>query len=80
MFHQKLVRVLTVTVSNEEGSPISLSNYETDDYFELIKLNFVNELPTGTYTITISYLGQINDNPFDRGFYKGYYFIGDEKR
>lgn len=80
MFHQKVVRVLTVTVSNEEGLPIALSNYETDDYFELIKLNFVNELPAGTYTIAISYLGQINENPFDRGFYRGYYFSGNEKR
>lgn len=83
VLHQKLVAISTVTILNSLNQQVPLKfpdPFETDDYFELLKINLASPIPVGTYTITISYLGQINENPLDRGFYKGYYFLNNVKR
>ncbi|GBP46441.1 Membrane alanyl aminopeptidase [Eumeta japonica] len=83
VMHQKVVSIGDISVSDSAGRPVGLqfpAPHETDDYYELLKINFADPLSPGTYTITIDYLGQINENPFDRGFYKGYYFLNGVKR
>lgn len=83
VLHQKVVSITAVSVLNSASQPVPLkfpNSFETDSYYELLKINFDQAIPVGIYTITISYLGKINDNPVDRGFYKGYYFLNDVKQ
>ncbi|XP_075971879.1 membrane alanyl aminopeptidase-like [Anticarsia gemmatalis] len=83
VFHQKVVAIEGVNVVNANNVPVSLqfpTPFETDDYYELLKVNFASPIPIGNYTISVRYLGQINENPLDRGFYKGYYFLNNQER
>lgn len=78
-----MVAITTVTVVNSENQPVLLqviSPFETDNYYEILKINLESPISAGIYTITISYLGQINENPNDRGFYKGYYYDENDVR
>ncbi|CAH2070914.1 unnamed protein product, partial [Iphiclides podalirius] len=81
--HQNVVAIQGVNVINSNNRPVPLdvSNpFEVDSYYEILKINFAGVIPIGRYNITIRYLGQINENPVDRGFYKGYYYYGNQKR
>ncbi|XP_052753554.1 membrane alanyl aminopeptidase-like [Galleria mellonella] len=81
VLHQKVVRILSVDVLNSANQPVQLqvpNMFTTDDYYELLLINVANPLAIGQYTIIVNYLGQINTNPLDRGFYRGYYFYNDE--
>lgn len=83
VLHQKVVSISAINVVNQNNQPVNLqfpNSFETDNYYELLKINFASQINPGQYIITISYLGVINDNPYDRGFYKGYYYVGTEKR
>lgn len=76
VLHQKVVSIRTISVVNALNVPVALevtNPFETDDYYEILIIHLASAIPAGIYTITISYLGQINGNPIDRGFYKGYY-------
>lgn len=81
--HQNVVSITAVSVVDANNQPVNLqfpNSFETDSYYQLLKINFASNITSGQYTITINYLGQINENPYDRGFYKGYYFVGNETR
>ncbi|CAK1599082.1 unnamed protein product [Parnassius mnemosyne] len=83
VLHQNVVAIQGVNVldSNSKPVPLQATNpFETDSYYEILKINFDGILAVGTYVISISYLGRINENPLDRGFYKGYYYFGNQKR
>lgn len=78
-----MVEILTVSIMNSENQPVFPnvnSPFETDDYYEILIINLAEAIPAGIYKITITYLGKINENPIDRGFYKGYYYDGDIRR
>lgn len=77
VFHQKVTSITGVDIVDSTNRVINLQfpgPYTTDDYYELITLNLAGAIPVGNYTIRVSYVGAINENPVDRGFYKGYYF------
>lgn len=82
--HQNVVSITAVTVLNTNtNQPVILQSprpFEIDDYYEIIKINFASVITPGHYIITINYLGRINENPIDRGFYKGYYHDGNTRR
>ncbi|XP_053604248.1 membrane alanyl aminopeptidase-like [Plodia interpunctella] len=81
VLHQNVVSIETVTVLNANNQPVPLrfpNPYITDSYYEILEINFENPLPVGQYDIVIRYLGRINENPVDRGFYRGYYYVGNE--
>nr|ADZ05468.1 aminopeptidase N4 [Cnaphalocrocis medinalis] len=83
VLHQKVVSIQTVSILDAAGRPVNLqfpTPFSTDDYYELLLINLANPLPVGNYTITISYLGQIHLNQFDRGFYRGHYFLNGQMR
>ncbi|CAH2105879.1 unnamed protein product [Euphydryas editha] len=83
VMHQNVVSITAVSVVNANNQPVNLqfpNSFEIDSYYQVLKINFASNIEPGQYTITISYLGQINENPYDRGFYKGYYFVGNETR
>lgn len=83
MLHQNVVDIISLTVRNENGVIVNLvvgNAYETDDYYELLKINFDQPIKAGIYTIQIEYLGKINENPLDRGFYQGYYYVDGVKQ
>lgn len=83
MLHQKVVSISAINVVNQNNQPVNLqfpNSFETDDYYQILKINFASQIAPGQYTITISFLGAINENPIDRGFYKGYYHFGNETR
>nr|XP_026484265.1 uncharacterized protein LOC113392185 [Vanessa tameamea] len=83
VMHQNVVAITGVNVVDANNQPVNLqfpNSFETDSYYEILKINFASTIIPGQYTITISYLGRINENPHDRGFYKGYYYDGNEKR
>ncbi|XP_059049754.1 membrane alanyl aminopeptidase-like [Achroia grisella] len=83
VLHQKVVSINSVSVLNSANQPVALKfpdSFTTDDYFELLLINFENPLRTGQYTIIINYNGQINTNPLDRGFYRGYYHYNNGVR
>ncbi|XP_014370423.2 membrane alanyl aminopeptidase-like [Papilio machaon] len=83
VLHQNVVSIQGVNVIDTSSRPVPLNTttpFEIDSYFELLKINFDRVVMPGRYTITVSYLGRINENPVDRGFYKGYYYYGTQKR
>ncbi|KAM3967318.1 aminopeptidase N [Aphomia sociella] len=83
VLHQKVVAINTVSVLNSANQPVQLqfpSPFTTDSYYELLLINLANPLSVGQYTIVVNFLGQINTNPLDRGFYQGYYFYNDQRR
>ncbi|XP_041970736.1 uncharacterized protein LOC121727124 [Aricia agestis] len=83
VLHQNVLSITSVSVLDANNNPLQLqvpNGYETDSYYEIMKLNFASQVTAGNYTIIISYLGQINENPLDRGFYKGYYYYGNQLR
>ncbi|CAK1546278.1 unnamed protein product [Leptosia nina] len=83
VIHQNVVSIDAVSVvnMNNEVVPLNVTHpFETDSYYEILMINFAPEVAVGRYDITIMYKGRINENPHDRGFYKGYYFYGNEKR
>ncbi|XP_060801843.1 membrane alanyl aminopeptidase [Amyelois transitella] len=83
VLHQNVVTIEAVTVLNANNQPVALrfpNPYTTDSYYEILEINFENALPVGQYDIIIRYRGQINLNPIDRGFYRGYYYVGNELR
>nr|AAK58066.1 110 kDa aminopeptidase [Heliothis virescens] len=82
VLHQKVVSINAVNVVGPNG-PVGLQfpyPYTTDDYYEILLINLAEPINIGNYSITIRYNGQINDNPIDRGFYKGYYYLNNELR
>ncbi|CAB3260810.1 unnamed protein product [Arctia plantaginis] len=77
VFHQKVTSITGIDIVDSANRVINLQfpgPYTTDDYYELLTLNLAGAIPVGNYTIRVSYVGAINVNPIDRGFYKGYYF------
>ncbi|XP_013142032.1 PREDICTED: membrane alanyl aminopeptidase-like [Papilio polytes] len=83
VLHQNVVSIQGVNVIDATSRPVPLNStspFEIDSYFEILKINFERVVAPGRYTITVSYLGRINENPIDRGFYKGYYYYGTQKR
>lgn len=83
VLHDNVVSIKEISVKNSRGEAVHLNSklgFERDSYFEIIKLNFQQNISIGEYTIEISYLGQINENPFDRGFYRGYYYVNGVKQ
>ncbi|XP_068631129.1 membrane alanyl aminopeptidase-like [Battus philenor] len=83
VLHQNVVAIQGVNVLDANNNPVPLlvSNpFEINSYFEILTINLNNVILPGRYTIIVSYLGRINENPLDRGFYKGYYYFGNEKR
>nr|QUJ23887.1 aminopeptidase N [Telchin licus licus] len=81
VLHQRVVSITTVTVLDSSNQPVNLQfpdPFDTDAYYELLKINFAEPIAAGAYTLIIRYVGRINENPFDRGFYKGYYYLNDE--
>lgn len=82
VLHQKVVEIIAVNMMNSANQPVLLKDppFDTNDYYEILIINLDRAIPAGIYTITISYLGQINENPNDRGFYKGYYYEDDALR
>ncbi|KAJ2952361.1 hypothetical protein O0L34_g4646 [Tuta absoluta] len=83
VLHQNVVEINSVSVWDVNSNPVALQtnrSFEIDSYFEILKINLASAIPAGNYTITISYLGQIQENPLDRGFYKGYYYLGNQRR
>lgn len=84
VFHQNVVSILGVNIVNaSNNAPVPLqfpSPFTTDDYYEILLINLAEPINAGNYTITVRYLGQINTNPLDRGFYRGYYYYNNELR
>lgn len=83
VLHQKVERINGVNLATAAGIPVPLQfpdPFTTDDYYELLKIHTAVPIPAGKYVITISYNGKINENPLDRGFYRGYYYLGNELR
>lgn len=82
MLHQNVVAITGVNIVDGNGNPIALSlesPYETDSYYEILTINVASPISAGDYTISVSFRGQIHENQFDRGFYKGYYFYNNQK-
>lgn len=83
MFHQNVVSIQAVNVVNANGSPVSLdfpNPFTIDSYYELLLINLATPIPAGNYTVSVRYLGRINVNPLDRGFYRGYYYYNNQLR
>ncbi|XP_052740777.1 membrane alanyl aminopeptidase-like [Bicyclus anynana] len=83
VMHQNVVAISAITVLDDGNQPVILQSpgsFDTDSYYEILIINFASTIPPGNYTITISYTGRINENPTDRGFYKGYYHDGNTVR
>ncbi|RVE53190.1 hypothetical protein evm_002023 [Chilo suppressalis] len=83
VMHQKVVSIQTVNVVDSAGRPVNLQfpdPYTTDDYYEILTINFANPIPIGNYSISIRYQGAINLNQFERGFYRGHYFLNNQMR
>lgn len=80
VLHQNVVSISAVSIVNSENQVVPLKSFNTDDHFEILIIKLENVIPAGIYTITVTYLGQINENPIDRGFYKGYYYIGENRQ
>ncbi|KAI8424601.1 hypothetical protein MSG28_003039 [Choristoneura fumiferana] len=82
VLHQNVVAITGVNIVDANDNPIALSlesPYETDSYFEILTINVASPISAGEYTISVSFRGQIHENQFDRGFYKGYYFYNNQK-
>nr|AAN04899.1 aminopeptidase N [Helicoverpa armigera] len=82
VLHQKVVSITGVNVVGPNG-PVPLQfphPYTTDDYYEILLINLDQPINIGNYSIAIRYNGQINANPLDRGFYRGYYYLNNELR
>nr|AAL26894.1 aminopeptidase N3 [Lymantria dispar] len=82
-FHQKVVSILGVNLLDSTNNPVGLDvsePFSTDSYYELLKINLSSAIPIGNYTLTVRYTGVINENPIDRGFYMGYYFLNNQQR
>ncbi|CAF4959366.1 unnamed protein product [Pieris macdunnoughi] len=83
VLHQNVVSIDEVSVLDAAERPVSLqipNPFTIDRYYEIVTINFASEIVPGTYIITINYKGRINENPHDRGLYKGYYYYNNEKR
>nr|ADZ57273.1 aminopeptidase N4 [Chilo suppressalis] len=83
VMHQKVVSIQTVNVVDSVGRPVNLQfpdPYTTDDYYEILSINFADPLPIGNYSISIRYQGAMNLNQLENGFYRGYYFLNNEIR
>ncbi|CAG9559615.1 unnamed protein product [Danaus chrysippus] len=80
VMHQNVVSIRAINVIDGSGRSVAVKDFDTDSYYEILNINFVNVVTPGNYIITINYLGRINENPHDRGFYKGYYYYGNVKR
>ncbi|XP_050667555.1 membrane alanyl aminopeptidase-like [Leptidea sinapis] len=83
VLHQNVVSIGEVTVVNAAGQPVVLqfpNPITTDSYYEILNINFASTVIPGIYFVTINYEGRINENPHDRGFYKGYYYYGAQLR
>lgn len=82
--HQNVVKVESVNVVNAVTNapvPLQISDpFSTNSTFELLIINFERPIAIGKYAITVRFEAKINDNPVDRGFYAGYYFLNDVKR
>ncbi|VVD01641.1 unnamed protein product [Leptidea sinapis] len=80
---ENVVSIGEVTVVNAAGQPVVLqfpNPITTDSYYEILNINFASTVIPGIYFVTINYEGRINENPHDRGFYKGYYYYGTQLR
>ncbi|CAH0725372.1 unnamed protein product, partial [Brenthis ino] len=83
VLHQDVVAIDAINVVDSANNPVILQTlrpFETDSYYQILKINFAAPIVAGNYTITIAYRGAINENPINRGFYKGYYYVGNQKR
>ncbi|KAJ8733130.1 hypothetical protein PYW08_001428 [Mythimna loreyi] len=84
IFHQNVVNITGVSVvNNTNGLAVNLhpgNPFSTDSYLETLNINFPAYILRGNYTITVRYNGRINTNPIDRGFYRGYYYVGEQLR
>nr|QBI71859.1 aminopeptidase N4b [Plutella xylostella] len=80
VLHQKVVEISSVTVLSDGNKvqPLQTPNpFETDDYYEILKINLAQPIPAGNCTLVINYKGKINENALDRGFYRGHYFVNN---
>ncbi|CAG9795002.1 unnamed protein product [Diatraea saccharalis] len=81
--HQKVVSIQSVNIVDDQGRPVNLqfpNPFTTDDYYEILIINLASPIDLGNYSITIRYQGAINLNQFERGFYRGHYFLNNETR
>ncbi|KAL0882639.1 hypothetical protein ABMA27_001074 [Loxostege sticticalis] len=83
VLHQKVERIRTVSILDGSGRPVNLrfpGPYSTNDTFEILLINLADPIPAGIYSITISYAARIHVNQYDRGFYRGHYYLNGQKR
>ncbi|CAH0605716.1 unnamed protein product [Chrysodeixis includens] len=84
VLHQNVVNVEGVNVVNAATNtpvPLQISDpFSVNSTVELLIINLENPIDIGKYAITVRYQGKINDNPVDRGFYAGYYWLNNVKR
>lgn len=83
VMHQNVVAIEGVSLYHATGEPVALQfpdPFTTDSYYELLKINLAEPIPAGNYSVTVRFLGAINTNPVDRGFYRGYYYLNDQLR
>ncbi|XP_012552709.1 aminopeptidase N isoform X1 [Bombyx mori] len=83
VFHQNVVSIQGVNLVTARGDPVGLKfpdPFTIDRHYELLLINLAQPIAAGNYTVTVRYRGQINTNPVDRGFYRGYYYVNNQLR
>lgn len=83
VLHQNVVSILSVNLETAAGVPVPLrfpNTFTTNSYYEILSIHLYEPIPAGSYVITVRYLGRINENPIDRGFYRGYYYLNNQLR
>ncbi|XP_063377572.1 uncharacterized protein LOC134664758 [Cydia fagiglandana] len=83
VLHSNVVAITAVNILDSNNNAVALNlerPFELDNIYELLIINPASPVVAGEYTITIRYRGVINENQYERGFYKGYYFLNGVKR
>lgn len=66
VLHQNVGAIAAVSVLDVNSNGVALqpfNAFETDSYYEILKINFAEPINVGTYTLIITYQGVINNNP-----------------
>nr|AVD96937.1 putative APN-1 [Nilaparvata lugens] len=75
--HAKNLTIQEVTLSNTDGMKTK-AEAKLDEENQLVTIQFNKLFLSGKYNLSISYKGIIHDDM--TGFYRSYYYVGDDKR